>query len=352
MVGMSGGVDSSVAAAQLLEDGYAVVGLTFRQLGAPGSDDVFEANICDARKVCDILGIEHIIADFTNEFREIIIEYFVQEYLKGRTPNPCTKCNPEVKWRLMLAEADRIGAGFTATGHYVRRSRNEETGRYFISRARDLNKDQSYMLWGLQQEQLRRTFFPLSDFVKAETRELARKYGLPVAERPESQEICFIPDNDYPRFLKEIMPEIEAKIGEGPVMFQHDVVGTHSGFPFYTIGQRKGLGVTYKEPLYVKEIIPGENLIKVGRNSELFHKGLIASNTNFMKYDRIEGRKEFIVKVRYKDEGEEAICEVTEDKKLLVDFSRERRAITPGQSVVLYEGDDLVGGAVIDSYFD
>lgn len=360
IVGMSGGLDSSVAAGLLVEQGYDVVGITIKTYkyedvgGNVGSDTSCCSldGINDARRVAARLGIPHYVYDFTERFGEEVIDYFVDAYLAGDTPNPCVMCNRTIKWAEMLRRADALGAEYIATGHYAQVRRDDASGRWILSRGRDASKDQSYALWGLTQESLARTLFPLSAMVKTESRELAAKMKLPVAGKRESYEICFIPDNDYNRFLKENVEGLEERVAGGDIVKDGEVIGHHSGFPFYTVGQRKGLGLSSPEPLYVINIDASSNRVEVGSSEQLMHRGLRADRVNMIKYADIAEPRRLTAKIRYKDDGAEATCRTLPDGTLEVLFDEPRRAITRGQSVVLYEGDDVVGGGVITEWFE
>ncbi|MBM2815626.1 MAG: tRNA-specific 2-thiouridylase MnmA [Ignavibacteria bacterium] len=359
VVGMSGGVDSSVAAILLHKQGYEVIGATIspfkiendcRVDDNPKSCCSFKS-VADAHEVCNMLGIEHKLIEMSARFRTMIVDNFINEYMSGRTPNPCVICNPNIKWQGMLEKADSMGAGFVSTGHYAIINYDEETKRYYISKGTDKTKDQSYVLWNMTQEQLSRTILPLSNYPKTEIRKIAKEYRLPVFDKPDSQEICFIKDDDYGRFLRENVEGIES-LEKGEIMYEGNKIGKHKGFPFYTIGQRKGLGISHKEPLFVKTIDFRNNVIEVSRSEGLLSKTLFASSVNLMKYEKLDSKRLFKVKIRYKDSGEEAWCESMPDGKLKVEFLEPRRAITPGQSVVLYEGEDLVGGGIIDEFLN
>jgi len=357
LVGMSGGVDSSVAAAVLVDQGYNVIGVTIKtyKYEDVGGNIGNESSCCsldginDARLVCDKLGIPHYVVDFTEPFDKNVIQYFIDEYLTGRTPNPCVICNRTIKWEEMLKKADLVGARYIATGHFAQVRKDETTGRYVVSRGNDSNKDQSYAMWTLTQESLSRTIFPLGHLTKPYVRELASKYGLRTASKSESFEICFIPDNDYNRFLKKNVEGLEENVDGGDIVMDGEVIGKHKGFPFYTIGQRKGLGLSTPEPVYVTKIDYKNNTIEVGSNNDLMHTTLIARETNMVKYaDWGDGRR-VSAKIRYKDDGGEAVVYEQGNQRVKVIFDEPRRAITPGQSIVFYEGDDVVGGAIIDS---
>lgn len=358
LVGMSGGVDSSVAALLLLEAGYEVAGITLTPFKIEDNCQikVGERSCCsyqgviDAAQVCEKLNIQHYLVDSTELFRQIVIENFISEYMNGRTPNPCVICNPLIKWEEMLNRADGIGAYYVATGHYAFVNRND-AGRMELRKGVDATKDQSYFLWKLSQLQLERTLFPLGGLTKTEIREIARKNGLEVHSKADSQEICFIYDNDFNAFLKRTIPDIDEKIGEGSVIFEGQEIGRHRGYQYYTIGQRKGLGVSYNERLFVKSIDPINNIVELSRNEELLLSGLFASDINFIGNDSIDAHTEYTVKIRYRDPGTAAYCGITDDGRLKVEFTNKRRAITAGQSVVVYRGDEVICGAIIEKSF-
>lgn len=361
LVGMSGGVDSAVAAALLVEQGYEVIGVTIKTYAYEevGGNVGNESSCCsleginDARRVCLMLGIPHLVVDFTEPFREHIIDHFVQEYFRGRTPNPCVRCNRAIKWGKLLQKADALGADFIATGHYARLLYDARSGRYRLFRGRDLHKDQSYALWMLPQEYLARTLFPLGELTKEEVRRLAQQYGLPIAGKAESFELCFIPDNDYRGFLRRNAPAQAEALRGGPILYDGRVIGQHEGYPFYTIGQRRGLRVSAPEPFYVLEILPEQNALVVGPQEALYHRGLVAQECNFIAFEHLppEGVR-CTAKVRYKDEGAAAWAWQDAEGRLWVYFDEPRRAITPGQSVVLYDGEELLGGGVITAWCD
>ncbi len=355
---MSGGVDSSVAAALLVEAGYRVIGVTMKtySFDGVGGNAGKETSCCgldamnDARMVAVKLGIPHYVLDFTEQFRGEVIDNFVGEYLRGRTPNPCVVCNRTIKWGALIQKAEALGADCIATGHYARVRFDEMRGRYVISQAKYANKDQSYALWGLSQYALGKTIFPLGDLSKPEVRRIAQQLDLKTAAKPESYEICFVADDNYERFLKEQVPDLEPSLGGGDIVFGGEVVGKHRGFPFYTIGQRRGVGA-FGDPVYVTGIESETNTIRIGRDSDLMHCGLVASNVNLMTVESIEAPLRVTAKVRYKDAPTPATVDQDGAEKIRVMFDEPKRAITPGQSVAMYEGDDLVGGGIIDSVF-
>lgn len=353
LVGMSGGVDSCVAAGLLVEQGYEVIGITIKTYkyedvgGNVGNDSSCCSldGINDARRVALSLGFPHYVVDFTEAFKENVIDYFIDEYLEGNTPNPCVRCNRTIKWAEMLKKANALDAEYIATGHYAH-IRQDEHGRYILSRGTG-RKDQSYALWGLTQDDLSRTLFPLSGMTKEESRAHAERLGLDVAKKKESYEICFIPDNDYHRFLRDNVKDLDTKVGGGDIVLDGEVIGKHQGFPFYTIGQRKGLGVSHEEPLYVLNVLADTNTIEVGTEEHLSHFNLKADNVNLIKYAPWNGERLLATKIRYKDDGVLGYCSFDTEGNLIIRYETPRKAITPGQSVVLYEGDDVVGGGII-----
>ncbi len=361
VLGMSGGVDSSVCAALLVEQGYDVIGITIKTFNYDDVGGTIEGDksccsldgINDARIIAAKLGFPHYVMDFSEVFGRQVIDNFVDEYLQGRTPNPCVICNRKIKWEELLRKGKQLGADYVAMGHYAKLRKDDSTGRYVISRGADAKKDQSYMLWNVTQESLDQTLFPLAPYTKEEVRALAVKYGLRTAAKGESFEICFITDNNYERFLKHKVPQLQQQVAGGEVRLNGEKIGEHSGYPFYTVGQRKGLGIAHPDPLYVTSIDHKSNTITVGYEKDLLHTTLYASKLNLIKYADLHDGKRLTVKIRYKDADEPAV--VTQlngsgngEGEVKIVFDAPKRAITPGQSVVFYEGDDLVGGAVID----
>jgi tRNA-specific 2-thiouridylase len=352
VVAMSGGVDSSVALALLSEQGYDVVGVMahFWAECAPGGEAA--ANKCCspaseavARQVSTRVGAPFYVVDMEEAFHSLVVKPFIAEYLRGRTPNPCITCNRDVKFGLLLAYALAQGAEFLATGHYARGEKIRD--EYRLLKGRDVQKDQSYMLYTLTQAQLARTLFPLGDLTKASARKLASNLGLAAAERPESQEICFVWDNDYRRFLTEQSPDA---IEPGPIYDSAGVrLGTHRGLPFYTIGQREGLGIAYAEPLYVREIRAEENALIVGTARELGRDHLVAARTHFVSGRLPAFPVRVRAKIRYRAKEAPATIERVEGDRAWVAFDEPLRDITPGQAVVFYEGDALLGGGIIEA---
>lgn len=357
VVAMSGGVDSSVVAALLAVEGHEVIGITIKTYryedvgGNAGNENTCCSldGINDARAVAARFGFPHYVLDFSERFGFEVIETFVREYLDGRTPNPCVICNRKIKWEELIRKADALGAAYIATGHYAGIGTEPRTGRLFVTRGRDEGKDQSYALWALTQESLSRTLFPLAGMTKPEARALGRKLGVPFTDKPESYEICFIPDNDYARFLREQRPGLAARVEGGTISRNGEAVGTHRGYPFYTIGQRRGLGVYGPEPLYVTRIDAEANRVEIGPEKDLYKTGLIAGQVNLQKYPDLRPGANVTACVRYKDPGGAALAETLPDGRLRVLFAEKRRSVAPGQSVVLYEGNAVVGGGVIEA---
>jgi len=343
---MSGGVDSSVAALLLLQKGFNVIGLTM-QLVPCGAEKVSGccglAAVNSAQKVCQKLNIPHYVLNFRQPFQKKVIDYFCREYQAGRTPNPCVVCNQCIKFDLLLRRAREIGADFLATGHYARVAC--KLPKFTLSKGKDKNKDQSYFLYCLNQEQLKYILFPLGDLTKKQVRQIAKKVGLPTAERPESQEICFIPDNDYRKFLRKNCGRINKL---GPILNESgQVVGQHQGIAFYTIGQRKGLGIAGRKPLYVLKIDKKKNAIIVGAEKGLYQKELIVKNLNWVQGEMPKLPLKATAKIRYRQLAS-AVSVYSESKnKMRARFIKPQRAITPGQSIVFYRGNEVLGGGII-----
>lgn len=350
---MSGGVDSSVAAALLMKSGYDLIGVTMKTWGF---DDIPEKEsgccsletIYNARNVATALGFNHYTLDFTDKFNEVVITNFIDEYLKGRTPNPCVLCNKAIKWGALLEKADSLGAEKIATGHYAKINFDEPSGRYYISAADDSNKDQSYALWQLSQSALARTIFPLGEHTKPQIREIAKKLGLKSADTPDSQEICFVPNDDYRELIQIRMPELKKKLAGGDIIYHDKKIGRHNGYINYTIGQRRGLNISIGKPLYVSRLDAEQNIVFVDDVSGILNTEFIAKDINLMKYDRLIDPLEVSVKIRYKDKGSAAVIEQLDSNKIIVKFKEPKKSITPGQSAVFYEGADAVGGGIID----
>ena len=352
LVAMSGGIDSSVTAMMLHEQGYEVLGITMKTWDYQSSGSKTKETGCcsldsihDARQVAVDLGFPHYILDIRAEFGDFIINNFVDEYLAGRTPNPCVLCNTHIKWEALLKRADMLDCEFIATGHYAQIK--EENNRYVISKGLDSNKDQSYVLWGLSQQSLKRTIFPLGKYTKPEIRKMADTYGFSeLANKPESYDICFIPDNDYRSFLKTKKPDLEQQVAGGSFIFKGKEVGKHRGYPFYTIGQRKGLEIALGEPVFVSEIIPETNTVILGDEEDLKKQKMMVRDFNLVKYHTLPQNFEGLTKIRYKDKGTMATINHI-DNLLEVIFHQPVKGIAPGQSAVIYENDDLVGGGFI-----
>ncbi|MBZ5722252.1 MAG: tRNA 2-thiouridine(34) synthase MnmA [Acidobacteriia bacterium] len=361
-VAMSGGVDSSTVAAMLRADGHQVIGLTMqlwnqrRLAGHAGMPEAVQGRCCslddvyDARRVAETIGIPYYVVNQEERFERDVVRPFVDEYLSGRTPIPCSLCNNHLKFDQLLIVAKQIGADTLATGHYARVERDELRGRWLLKRAADPSKDQTYFLFGLTQEQLSRTRFPLGGMTKPEVRELARRYGLALAEKPDSQEICFVPGGDYKSFLDaylaergETLPDTAGEL----VTSDGQVIGEHGGIHNFTVGQRKGLGVATGSPLYVLQIKGDARQVVVGHQEELYSKTLRARQVNLIAVDELREPMRVTVKIRHRHEGAPATVEKSGDDELLATFDQPQRAITPGQAAVFYNGDIVVGGGWI-----
>jgi len=338
VLGMSGGVDSSVAAYILKESGYDVIGVTMRVI------DCSTTSVNDAKLVADKLDIPFHVLDFKELFERKVIDYFVNEYLSGRTPNPCVKCNKFIKFDEFLKKAKDMGAEYIATGHYAEIERDNATGRYLLKRSLDEKKDQTYALYNMTQYQLEHTLMPLGRYTKEEIRNLAERIGLEVHNKPDSQEICFIPDNDHGRFIKERVPH---KVKPGYfVDEQGNVLGKHKGIINYTIGQRKGLGIALGKKVFVKDIVSENNMVVLADEKEIFNKALYAEELNFIPFEKIPREMKVTAKIRYGTRESEAIVRNFGDG-IIVEFREPQRAITKGQSVVLYDGELVIGGGII-----
>ncbi len=353
LVAMSGGIDSTVTALLLHEEGYEVIGVTMKTWDyASSGGSKKETGCCsleslqDARRVAVDLGFHHFILDLREEFGEAVIDNFVDEYLAGRTPNPCILCNTHIKWNALLRRADALDCEKIATGHYAHIQQKND--RYFISKAKDLHKDQSYVLWGLSQECMARTLFPLNDFLKPEVRDIAFKRGYTdLSKKAESYEICFIPDNDYRGFLLRKNPETIKNLSNGLFIdYQGNVIGEHAGYPFFTIGQRKGLGMAFGKPMFVAEIRPETNTVVLAEEHELGQHTMQVQRVNWQKQNHISSSQELVTKIRYKDPGHSSTIEGS-NTELTVRFLAPVKGIAPGQSAVVYDGDDVVCGGLI-----
>lgn len=351
VIGMSGGVDSSVAAYLLKEAGYDVVGVTMQIWKDQDTCTIEEEGGCcglsaveDARRVADVLGIPYYVMNFKKEFQENVMDYFAQEYLQGRTPNPCIACNRYVKWESLLKRSLSIGADYIATGHYARVVKLDN-GRYTLKKSATVAKDQTYALYNLNQEQLSHTLMPVGEYTKDEIRELATKLELPVANKPDSQEICFVPDNDYAKFIEEYT---NTKLEGGNfVTVDGEIVGQHKGITHYTVGQRKGLNLALGYPVFVLEIRPQTNEVVIGTGDAILSDRLYANHLNFMSIEDLEGEMQVDAKIRYSHKGSKCTIRKLNSDCIECIFEEPQRAITPGQAVVFYEGDYVVGGGTI-----
>ena len=345
---MSGGVDSSATAALLLEQGYEVIGITLK-LWPQDCVNRAEDKCCgpqavaDARAVCDRLGIPFYLIDEATEFQKHVIQYFADEYRAGRTPNPCVMCNQNLKFGRLIDRADQLGAAFVATGHFARIER--QNGRVLLKRGRDLKKDQSYFLFSLRQDQLARTLFPLGEKTKSDTREVARHCRLKTADKEESMEICFVPDRDYGKFLQQANLVQKHR---GEIVDVHGrVLGYHDGIEFYTIGQRRGLGLATPKPVYVVELDAAHNRVVVGDETLLDRDEFVATHCNWIPFDELQSPLEVTVKIRYNHSGAAATLTPRADRSVHVKLHTPQRAITPGQAAVFYQDDLVVGGGWI-----
>ncbi len=342
LVAMSGGVDSSVAAALLKEEGHEVIGATMQLLPSDGLDSYAET---EAGKVAYRLGIPYYLFDFRDIFTREVIANFCREYGRGRTPNPCIRCNRYIKFGALWERARELGADYIATGHHARVEHDEATGRYSLKKGVDIQKDQSYFLCQLTQEQLSHALFPVGNLTKEKVKQMAGELGLSLADKPESHEICFIPDDDYAKFLRNYMPQAARP---GPILDElGNVLGEHRGIMSYTIGQRRGLGLAAAEPLYVTAIEPEQNAVVVGTKEQTYGRELVASNLNWIATDRPASPIRVKAKVRYRHPEAEALVNTMDDDSVLVRFGEPQMAITPGQAVAFYDGDTVLGGGII-----
>jgi tRNA-specific 2-thiouridylase len=354
LVAMSGGIDSTVTALMLHEQGYEVVGITMKTWDYTASGGSKKETGCcnldsfnDARMAAVEHGFPHYILDIRDEFGSFVVENFVDEYLAGRTPNPCVLCNTHIKWRALLKRADALDCEFIATGHYASVFQHSN-GRFAIRKGVDETKDQSYVLWGLQQDLLSRTLLPLGGYRKTEIRQMAHDFGYPeLAKKSESYEICFVPDNDYRGFLKRKVEGLEEKVSGGFFVDREGkILGQHKGYPFYTIGQRKGLDITLGKPAYVTAIDPHTNTVVLGDEQDLEKADMQVAKLNWIKYEGLQGEMEVVTKIRYKDSGSLSMISPAADG-VAVRFYEKAKGIAPGQSAVFYENDEVIGGGII-----
>ena len=344
LLGMSGGVDSSVSALMLKQEGYEVIGATL---------ELFKSGTCcnintyiDAKAVCNSIGVPHFTYDYQEEFKKHVIDDFIDAYKNQRTPNPCIECNKFLKFGFMWEKAKELGCEYIATGHYAKMEYSEKYGRYVLKKADNIKKDQSYVLYCMPKELLGKVFFPLGKFAsKDEVREVAKQNNLKVASKPDSEDICFIPDGNYKKFL-ENNSEIKPKPGN-IVLEDGTILGRHNGLYNYTIGQRKGLGIAYKEPLFVIGFNSAKNEVIVGEKEKLFKTEMLVKDINLLLIDKLEGKMEVTVKTRYSANEEKATIEMLDENTIKVKFEKPAQRITPGQSAVFYVDDIVVGGGKI-----
>jgi len=350
LVGMSGGVDSSVAAYLLKEQGYEVIGATMQIWQEDNEFEEREGGCCslsavdDARRVCDKLNIPFYVLNFRDSFKEKVIDYFVQEYIDGKTPNPCIACNRYLKFDELLRKARGIGADYVATGHYAKIE--EHDGRHLLIKSDDDSKDQTYALYNFTQDALAHTLMPCGQYEKTKIREIAKEIGLAIHNKKDSEEICFISDNNHGKYISEAKPN---RVKTGNFVDKNgNILGKHKGIVYYTIGQRKGLGLSLGRPVFVTGINARTNEVVVGSEEEIFKSELIASDTNFIPFDKLENEIEVQAKIRYSARPADAIISPLENGRIKVVFKEKQRAITKGQSVVFYNGNIVVGGGVIE----
>ena len=348
LLGMSGGVDSSVSAVLLKKAGYEVIGATMKLW----KDEESESLCCsydatnDAKRVCDSLDIPHYTLNYKEEFKKYVVDNFIQCYQCAKTPNPCVECNKYMKFDLFYKKALELECDYIATGHYARVEYSEEYKQYVLKKSSAQKKDQTYFLYGIQREVLSKLIFPLENYTdKTEIRQIAQEHNLQVAKKPDSQEVCFIPDNNYGDFL---LKNLKQKPKDGNIVTtKGEVLGKHKGLIYYTVGQRKGLGISYKEPLYVVRLDSNRNEVIVGTEEEVYSKVLYANELNFLLFDKLEKPIEVKAKIRYRAKESNALVIPQENGIVKVEFKEPQRAITPGQSVVFYIDDIVVGGGKI-----
>ncbi len=350
LIGMSGGVDSSVAAYLLKQQGYEVIGATMQIWQHDDEFEEMEGGCCslsaveDARRVCDKLDIPFYVLNFRDYFKEKVIDYFVEEYIDGKTPNPCIECNKHLKFDELLRRARGIGADYVATGHYAKIEKRDD--RYLLIRSDDDSKDQTYALYNFTQDQLAHTLMPCGDYEKTKIREIAKEIGLAVHNKKDSEEICFISDNDHGKYILEAKPD---KVKPGNFVDKDgNIYGKHKGIVYYTIGQRKGLGIAVGRPVFVTGINAKTNEVIIGSEDDIFKTDLIATSLNFIPFDKLEKEMNVKAKTRYSSDLADAVLIPLKDGKVRVSFKEKQRAITRGQSVVFYDGEIVVGGGIIE----
>jgi len=353
LLAMSGGVDSSAVALILKDSGYEVIGFTIKTWDYQSVNKKSESSCCDieaindARLLATRIGISHYVIDLTDLFKKEVIDNFIFSYLDGRTPNPCVVCNKKIKWEGLIQKANDLDCEYIATGHYSKISLLND--RYFVSKGLDENKEQSYVLWSLTQEHLKRTMFPLADYKKDDIKTIIAEAGFEkISKKRESYDVCFIPDDNYHNFLMENVPDLKERYANGNIVDKTGkVLGQHKGFPFYTIGQRKGLEIALGKPVYISNIDSVKNEITIGDKEDLLQDWVIVENVNLQKYEKVSNDIKSVVKIRYKDKG--CLAELTEldNNRIKINFSTPVSALTSGQSAVFYEGNDLLGGGII-----
>lgn len=350
MVGMSGGVDSSVASKLLIDDGYDVTGVTLRLFDGENTDDATKtccslSDVEDARSVCYKLGIEHLVFNFKDEFGKKVMDRFAESYLKGETPNPCIECNKHIKFSKMLRRAEELGYDYIATGHYAVKEFDESTGRYLLKRPKDRSKDQTYVLYGLTQYQLSKTLFPLGKYEKSEIREIAERAELVNSRKPDSQDICFVPDGDYASFIKR---HTGAKISEGDfINVSGEIIGRHKGIINYTIGQRRGIGISLGKPSYITDKNALRNTVTIGEEKDLYKTEILVGNINLISLDSLDSETHVNVKIRYSKNEQPAVVIPMKNGDVRVRFENPQRAPAKGQAAVFYDNDIVIGGGTI-----